>query len=148
MSLQTKSTPIDYQIVTQQILENKMENLGKASIREIKKLIDDIEKASGEKFVRMEMGIPGLPPTKVGVDAEIEALKAKIAELEASKESEIAAKVLEIETSVKAELEAMKEAFTTSFSPVAAKPNFNKNATPPKQSFKEKAEARKATYKN
>ena len=81
-------------------------------------------------------------------NAEIEALKAKIAELEASKESEIAAKVLEIETSVKAELEAMKEAFTTSFSPVAAKPNFNKNATPPKQSFKEKAEARKATYKN
>jgi len=79
MSLQTKSTPIDYQIVTQQILENKMENLGKASIREIKKLIDDIEKASGEKFVRMEMGIPGLPPTKVGVDAEIEALKKGVA---------------------------------------------------------------------
>lgn len=81
-------------------------------------------------------------------NAEIEGLKAKIAELEASKATEIAAKVLEIETSVKAELEAMKEAFTTVWTPTAAKLNFNKNATPPKQSFKEKAEARKATYKN
>lgn len=79
MSLQSQNTPIDFQIVSQKIKESKLDSPGKASIREIKKLIDDIEKATGEKFVRMEMGIPGLPPTKVGVDAEIEALKKGVA---------------------------------------------------------------------
>jgi len=79
MTLQSKTTPIDYQIVNNKLLENKIDNPGRASIREIKKLIDDIEEASGKKFVRMEMGIPGLPPTKVGVDAEIEALKKGVA---------------------------------------------------------------------
>lgn len=79
MNLQNKNTPMDYQIVTQKIKDSKLESPGKASIREVKKLIDEIEKATGEKFVRMEMGVPGLPPTKVGVDAEIEALKSGVA---------------------------------------------------------------------
>jgi len=79
MNVKTKNTPIDFQIVSKKIKDNKLENPGKASIREIKKLIDDIEKATGEKYIRMEMGIPGLPPIKVGVDAEIEALKKGVA---------------------------------------------------------------------
>lgn len=79
MSLQSKNTPIDYQIVSQKIKESNLDSPGKASIREIKKLIDEIEKATGEKYIRMEMGIPGFPPTKVGVDAEIEALKKGVA---------------------------------------------------------------------
>ena len=79
MNLQNKNTPIDFQTVTQKIKESKLESPGRASIREVKKLIDEIEKATGEKFVRMEMGIPGLPPTKVGVDAEIEALRNGVA---------------------------------------------------------------------
>ncbi len=79
MTTTIKNTPIDFQTVTQKIKENKIENPGKASIREIKKLVDDIEKATGERFIRMEMGIPGLPPTKVGVDAEIEALRRGVA---------------------------------------------------------------------
>jgi hypothetical protein len=56
-----KDTPINYDIVTRKIEESKIENVGRASIREVKRLIDDIEKDTGEKFVRMEMGIPGLP---------------------------------------------------------------------------------------
>ena len=79
MSLQTKNTPIDYQIVSQKITDSKLDSPGKASIREIKKLVDEIEKATGKKYIRMEMGVPGLPPTKVGVDAEIEALKKGVA---------------------------------------------------------------------
>ncbi len=81
MVLTTKNTPINYQIVSQKILDSKLDSPGKASIREIKKLIDDIEKATGEKFIRMEMGVPGLPPTKIGVDAEIEALKKGVASI-------------------------------------------------------------------
>ena len=79
MNLQNKNTPIDFQIVTQKIKESKLESPGRASIREIKRLIDEIENATGEKFVRMEMGVPGLPPTKIGVEAEIEALKKGVA---------------------------------------------------------------------
>ena len=74
-----KDTPINYEIVSRLIQESRLENIGTASIREIKKLIDDIEKETGERFVRMEMGIPGLPAADVGVNAEIEALKKGIA---------------------------------------------------------------------
>lgn len=69
-----KNTPIDYQKVNKILSESKLESVGKASIREIKKLIDEIEEATGEKFIRMEMGIPGLPPVKIGIEAEKEAL--------------------------------------------------------------------------
>ena len=52
-----KDTPINNEIVSRKIKESRIENIGKASIRELKKLVDDIEKETGEKFVRMEMGI-------------------------------------------------------------------------------------------
>ncbi|MCH7721717.1 MAG: pyridoxal phosphate-dependent aminotransferase [Bacteroidetes bacterium] len=74
-------TPIDYKIVKRKIEESNLISLSKATIREIKKLIDKIEKATGEKYIRMEMGIPGLPPAKVGVDAEIAALKKGVASI-------------------------------------------------------------------
>jgi aspartate/methionine/tyrosine aminotransferase len=72
-------TPIDSQIVNQKISESKLKNVGTASIREIKRLVDNIESATGEKFIRMEMGIPGLPPVQIGVEAEIQALKDGVA---------------------------------------------------------------------
>lgn len=70
-----KNTPINYKVVSKKIKESGLKNIGKASIREIKKLIDTIEKATGDKYVRMEMGVPGLIPTQIGVDAQIEALR-------------------------------------------------------------------------
>jgi aspartate/methionine/tyrosine aminotransferase len=76
-----KQTPIDYDIVKQSIAESKLSNVGQASIREIKKLVDNIEVKTGEKFIRMEMGIPGLPPVQIGVEAEIEALKKGVASI-------------------------------------------------------------------
>jgi aspartate/methionine/tyrosine aminotransferase len=80
MSLpKTENTPIDFKTVTEKIRESKLEDVGIATIREIKKLVDNIEKATGERFVRMEMGIPGLPATQIGLDAEIEALRKGVA---------------------------------------------------------------------
>ncbi len=75
----TKNTPINYDIVSQKINDSGLKEVGTATIREIKKLVDTIEKESGEKYIRMEMGIPGLPPTEVGVQAEIDALKKGVA---------------------------------------------------------------------
>ena len=77
----TKNTPIDSNIVSQKIKASGLKEVGTATIREIKKLVDTIEKESGEKYIRMEMGIPGLPPTEVGVQAEIEALKNGVASI-------------------------------------------------------------------
>lgn len=76
-----KETPIDYNIVQQKIAESKLSSIGKASIREVKKLINQIEDATGQRFVRMEMGIPGIPASKFGVDAQIKALQSGVASL-------------------------------------------------------------------
>lgn len=45
-----KDTPINYQVVTEKIEASGISNIGTATIREIKKLIDQIEKATGEKI--------------------------------------------------------------------------------------------------
>lgn len=74
-----KHTPIPEIIVKEKFTESGLPSIGNASIREIKKLVDQIEKASGEKFIRMEMGIPGLPPSKIGVDGQVDALKRGVA---------------------------------------------------------------------
>lgn len=74
-----KKTTIDCSLVDKMIAENGIKEVGKASIREIKRLINDIENASGVKFVRMEMGIPGIPACKLGVEAQIKALQNGIA---------------------------------------------------------------------
>lgn len=72
-------TPINYDLVQQKIRDSKLPNVGKASIREIRSLINEIEKASGTHFIRMEMGVPGLPASEIGINAEIAALKSGIA---------------------------------------------------------------------
>lgn len=74
-----KDTPINYELVTQKIKESGIKNIGDATIREIKKLVDMIEQATNEKFIRMEMGIPGLPPLKIGIEAQKKALDSGVA---------------------------------------------------------------------
>ncbi|NTW32677.1 MAG: pyridoxal phosphate-dependent aminotransferase [Bacteroidetes bacterium] len=70
-----KDTPINKEVVKRKLAESKISNIGKASIREIKRLINEIETETGEKYIRMEMGVPGLPPARIGTEAEIEALR-------------------------------------------------------------------------
>lgn len=74
-----KDTPINAEIVCQKLKESNLKSVGKASIREIKRLVDSIEQSTGDRFIRMEMGIPGLPPVAIGTKAEIEALKKGVA---------------------------------------------------------------------
>lgn len=54
---------------------------GTASIREIVSLVNRIERETGISFVRMEMGVPGLPAPEIGTNAEIEALKSGVGSL-------------------------------------------------------------------
>jgi aspartate/methionine/tyrosine aminotransferase len=73
-----ENTPINAQIVDQKIKENNINDFALASIRQIKKMVDDIQNATGEKYIRMEMGVPGLKPNQIGIEAEIKALRAGI----------------------------------------------------------------------
>lgn len=75
-----KDTPIPSDIVSQKIKASGLQNIGKATIREIVRLVNEIESATGQKYIRMEMGVPGLKPAKVGVDAEIKALQDGVAQ--------------------------------------------------------------------
>ncbi|MDD4210351.1 MAG: pyridoxal phosphate-dependent aminotransferase [Bacteroidales bacterium] len=68
------NTPIPYEIVKEKIKDSNLPSIGKASIREIKRLINEIEIASGKQFIRMEMGIPGLSSVQIGLDAQKKAL--------------------------------------------------------------------------
>ena len=74
-----KDTPINYDIVKKKIIESNIPIIGKASIRMIKKLVDEIQQETGEKYIRMEMGVPGLKPSSIGVEAEIKALRNGVA---------------------------------------------------------------------
>ncbi|WDP91395.1 MAG: pyridoxal phosphate-dependent aminotransferase [Desulfobacter sp.] len=67
--------PIDPAIVKQEIQAMGLPSVGLASIRELNRIVNNIEAATGEHYIRMEMGIPGLAPPQIAVDAEIEALK-------------------------------------------------------------------------
>lgn len=56
-----------------------IEDIGLATIREIVTLVNKTEAETGEKFIRMEMGVPSLPSPEIGTNAEIEALKSGVA---------------------------------------------------------------------
>lgn len=74
-----KETPIDHSVVSRIIKESGIPKIGKASIREVLRVVNQIEKETGKKFIRMEMGVPGLMPVEIGTQAEIEALKKGVA---------------------------------------------------------------------
>lgn len=50
-----------------------------ATIRQILAVADTIQQQEGEPFLHLELGNPGLPPSQVGIEAEIEALRAGVA---------------------------------------------------------------------
>jgi aspartate/methionine/tyrosine aminotransferase len=72
--------------ISQSILEGIKNKLGlpvpgKSSIREIVHLVNVVEQETGIKFIRMEMGVPGLKAPEIAVNAEIEALKKGVASI-------------------------------------------------------------------
>ncbi len=72
-------TPIKKEIVDKLVENLGIRDFAKATIREVKQVAAMAEKESGVEFIKMEMGIPGLPAAKVGVDAQIKSLQEGIA---------------------------------------------------------------------
>ena len=73
------NTPIKKEIVDGLIAELGIKDFAKATIREVKQVAAKAEQASGVEYIKMEMGIPGLPAAQVGVDAQVKALQGGIA---------------------------------------------------------------------
>ena len=74
-----KNTPINIDIVDRILTEMPFEDVGEASIREIVRLANTIEDETGTKFIRMEMGVPGIDVSEIAKDAERKALDAGVA---------------------------------------------------------------------
>lgn len=76
-----KNKPIDTQIADSIIEKFHLPDFGKATIREIVAISNQIEKQTNVEFIHMEMGVPGLKAAQVGVDAEIAALESGVASI-------------------------------------------------------------------
>ena len=73
------NTPVDYQVAQKIIASYGLPDFGKATIREVVAISTQLEQETNTEFIHMEMGVPGLKPSQIGVDAEIKALQNGIA---------------------------------------------------------------------
>lgn len=72
-------TPLDHNIVGKVIADSGIKSFDTASIREIARLVNQLEEATGARYIRMEMGSPGLPAVRAGIEAEIDSLRNGVA---------------------------------------------------------------------
>ena len=70
---------IEPQIIDSIVKELEIEDIAKASIRQVGAIVRTVEQRTGVEYIHFEMGIPGLPPSEVGVRAECEALESGVA---------------------------------------------------------------------
>lgn len=56
-------------------------DIDRATIRQVGAIGAALEKRSGKEFIHLEIGVPGLPPEEVGVEAEIAALRRGVASI-------------------------------------------------------------------
>ena len=71
--------PIDKATLAEVLKQMDILEISRATIRQSGAIARALEKAAATEFLHLEMGIPGLPPTKVGIEAEKSALDAGVA---------------------------------------------------------------------
>ena len=71
--------PFSEQLVSQVLSGIEIHDISRATIRQVVRASEEIERQTGEKFVHFEMGSPGLPPEQAGVEAQIKALRSGVA---------------------------------------------------------------------
>lgn len=69
------TTPVPRAIVERHLATMGIVDMSKATIRELSRLANEVERESGVEFIHMEMGVPGLPPSTIGIEAEVAALR-------------------------------------------------------------------------
>ena len=68
------AVPFQSDMVNEVLRNMHIARVGDATIRQTVALSEEIERRTGEKFIHLEMGSPGLPPSRVGIEAQKEAL--------------------------------------------------------------------------
>ena len=71
---QVMAALIPQKMFDEQLAAMDIENFAQATIRQVGAVGGALEKNSGTEFLHLEMGVPGLPPETVGVEAEQQAL--------------------------------------------------------------------------
>ena len=71
--------PIDKSIIDAQLAQMEISDISCATIRQCGALARALEAATETEFLHLEMGVPGLPPERVGVEAEKQALDEGVA---------------------------------------------------------------------
>lgn len=72
-------TVIEPSVIDGIMKELEISDIKTASIRQVGAIVRKAEQQTGTEFIHFEMGVPGLPPSAVGVEAECEALKRGVA---------------------------------------------------------------------
>ena len=67
--------PISRETLRNMAIKLGIPSPGSSSIREIVHLTNNLEELTGINYIRMEMGVPGLPTPSLGIEAEIAALR-------------------------------------------------------------------------
>jgi len=75
----SSTIPFSRELVQRVLSQINIAVPGRASIREIVNLANHLEAETGIRFIRMEMGVPGLPAAEIGIEAEIIALRNGVA---------------------------------------------------------------------
>lgn len=72
-------TIVDPLLIDDIMQELEIKDIATASIRQVGAIVRAVEERTGLEYIHFEMGIPGLPPSAVGVEAECEALRRGVA---------------------------------------------------------------------
>lgn len=66
--------------VVEDVLKNmRISKVGDATIRQTVAISEELERLTGEKFIHLEMGSPGLPASRIGIEAQKAALDSGVA---------------------------------------------------------------------
>lgn len=71
--------PFDRKTVGEVLHKMHIAHAGDATIRQTLALAEELERITGRKFVHLELGSPGLPASRIGIEAQKQALDAGVA---------------------------------------------------------------------
>ncbi len=70
---------VDSAVIDGIMRELEIDDIATASIRQVGAVVRAVEQRTGIEYIHFEMGVPGLPPSTIGVQAECEALQRGVA---------------------------------------------------------------------
>lgn len=79
--MEHKNLPVSHSALAAVLQQMGISDISHSTIRQSGSIARTLEKETGTEFLHLEMGIPGLPPARVGVDAEKAALDAGVASI-------------------------------------------------------------------